>query len=73
MRFLTPEISKYDIRDFIKENWDEIIDSVLSDIEEAEEYGIYEKKFVQELKKYELYFLDIRLKEEFKENDEQQE
>ena len=73
MRFLTPEISKYDIRDFIKENWDEIIDSVLSDIEEAEEYGIYEKKFVQELKKYELDFLDISLKEEFKENDEQQE
>ena len=69
MRFLTPEISKYDIRDFIKENWDEIIDSVLSDIEEAEEYGIYEKKFVQELKKYELDFLDISLKEEFKEDD----
>ena len=71
MRFLTPEISKYDIRDFIKENWDEIIDSVLSDIEEAEEYGIYEKKFVQELKKYELDFLDISLKEEFKEDDEE--
>ena len=71
MRFLTPEISKYDIRDFIKENWDEIIDSVLSDIEEAEEYGIYEKKFVQELKKYELDFLDISLKEEFKEDNEE--
>ena len=71
MRFLTPEISKYDIRDFIKENWDEIIDSISKDIEETEEYGIYEKKFVQELKKYELDFLDIRLKEEFKEDYEE--
>ena len=71
MRFMEPNISEYDVKNFIKENWDEIMSSISKDIEATEEYGIYEKKFVQELKKYELDFLDISLKEEFKENDEE--
>ena len=70
MRLPEPTFSEYELETVIKENWSEIIELIEPSLEE---WGKYGERFIQELRKYDLNYMTLRLKKEFKENDEQQE
>ena len=68
MRLPEPTFSEYELETVIKENWSEIIELIEPSLEE---WGKYGERFIQELRKYDLNYMTLRLKDEFKENDEE--
>lgn len=66
MKLPKPTFSKYDLEKIIKENWNEIIELIESSLEN---WGQYEKIFIEELKKHEINYIDIKLKKEDKEDE----
>ena len=68
MRLPEPTFSEYELETVIKENWSEIIELIPPSLEE---WGKYGEKFIQELRKYDLKYMSLSLKKEFKENDEE--
>ena len=68
MKLPEPIFSEYELETVIKENWSEIIELIEPSLEE---WGKYGERFIQELRKYDLNYMTLRLKKEFKENDEE--
>ena len=68
MKLPEPTFSEYELETVIKENWSEIIELIEPSLEE---WGKYGERFIQELRKYDLNYMTLRLKEEFKEDDEE--
>ena len=68
MRLPEPTFSEYELETVIKENWSEIIELIEPSLEE---WGKYGERFIQELRKYDLKYMTLRLKKEIKEDDEE--
>ena len=68
MRLPEPTFSEYELETVIKENWSEIIELIEPSLEE---WGTYGEKFIQDLRKYDLNYMTLRLKKEFKEDGEE--
>ena len=68
MKLPEPTFSEYELETVIKENWSEIIELIEPSLEE---WGKYGERFIQELRKYDLNYMTLRLKEEFKEDYEE--
>lgn len=68
MKLPEPTFSEYELETVIKENWSEIIELIEPSLEE---WGKYGERFIQELRKYDLKYMSLRLKKEFKEDGEE--
>ena len=66
MRLPEPTFSEYELETVIKENWSEIIELIEPSLQE---WGKYGERFIQELRKYDLTYMSLRLKKEDKEDD----